>query len=131
MLRNTLRTPTKGGEKLYTALSGSAPVENSILLATPETDPSMSAGQIRFYENGEIVTRPAANTLDSALIGSRGIVLFDKTATNKVRSFLPEVSQRETHKITRAERQQLITSDGTSISVGRKVPVVVGGELRD
>lgn len=131
MLRNTLRTPTKGGEKLYTALSGSAPVENSILLATPETDPSMSAGQIRFYENGQIVTRSGANTLDSTLIGSRGIVLFDKTATTKVRSFLPEVSQRETYKITRAERQQLVTVDGTSIAVGRKVPVVVGGELRD
>lgn len=131
MLRNALRTPTKGGQKLYTALSGSTPIENSILLATPETDPSMTAGQIRFYENGEIVTRPGANTIDSALIGSRGIVLFDKTATNKVRSFLPEVSQRETYEVVRAERQQLVTADGGAIPVGRKVPVVVGGELHD
>lgn len=131
MLRNTLRTPTKGGEKLYTALSGSTPIENSILLATPETDPSMTAGQIRFYENGEIITRPAANTVDSALIGSRGIVLFDKTSTIKVRAFLPEVSQRETHQIVRAERQQLVTKNGSSIPVDRKVPVVVGGKLHD
>ena len=131
MLRNTLRTPTKGGEKLYTALSGSTPIENSILLAIPETDPSMTAGQIRFYENGEIVTRPAANTLDSALIGSRGVVLFDKTATNKVRSFLPEVSQREIYKVVRAERQQLVTENGGAIPVGRKVPVIVGGALHD
>lgn len=131
MLRNTLRTPTKGGEKLYTALSGSTPIENSILLATPETDPSMTAGQIRFYENGEIITRPAANTVDSALIGSRGIVLFDKTSTSKVRAFLPEVSQRETHQIVRAERQQLVTKNGSSIPVDRKVPVVVGGKLHD
>lgn len=131
MLRNALRTPTKGGEKLYTALSGSTPIENSILLATPETDPSMTAGQIRFYENGEIVTRPAANTIDNALVGSRGIVLFDKTATNKVRSFLPEVSQRETYKVVRAERQQLVTENGSSIPVGRKVPVIIGGTLHD
>lgn len=131
MLRNTLRTPTKGGEKLYTALSGSTPVENSILLATPETDSSLSAGQLRFYEGGEIVNRPAANTLDSALVGARGIVIFDKTATNKVKSFLPEVSQRESYTIVRAERQQIVTKDGGSISVGRKVPVVVQGELHD
>lgn len=131
MLRNTLRTPTKGGEKLYTALSGSTPIENSILLGTPETDSSLMAGQLRFYENGEIVTRPAAGNLDNALVGARGIVLFDKTSTNKVKSFLPEVSQRETYQIVRAERQQLITENGGAIPVGRKVPVVIAGTLRE
>lgn len=131
MLRNTLRTPTKGGEKLYTAISGSTPVENSILLATPETDPALQAGQLRFYENGEIITRPSANALDSALVGARGIVIFDKLSTNKVQSFLPEVSQRETYTVVRAERQQIVTEDGGVIPVGRKVPVIVEGELRD
>lgn len=131
MLRNTLRTPTKGGEKLYTALSGSTPVENSILLATPETDSSLQAGQLRFYEGGQIVTRPAANSIDSALVGARGVVLFDKTATNKVKSFLPEVSERETYTVVRAERQQIVTKEGGQIAVGRKVPVVVQGALQD
>lgn len=130
MLRNTLRTPTRGGEKLYTALSGGAPVENSILLATAATDPSLPAGQLRFYENGEIVNRPAAGTLDSALVGARGTVLFDKQATGKVRSFLPEVSDRVTYTVVRAERQQLVTENG-SITIGRKVPVVAEGELHD
>ena len=131
MLRNTLRTPTKGGEKLYTALSGSTPVENSILLATPETDSSLQAGQLRFYEGGQIVTRPAANSIDSALVGARGVVLFDKTATSKVKSFLPEVSERETYTVVRAERQQIVTQEGGQIAVGRKVPVVVQGALQD
>lgn len=130
LLRNTLRTPTKDGEKLYAALSGGTPVENSILLATAETDPGLPAGQLRFYENGEIVNRPAAGSLDAALVGARGTVLFDKTATAKVRSFLPEVSDRVTYTVVRAERQQLVTDSG-SINVGRKVPVVAEGELHD
>ena len=131
LLRNTLRTPTKEGEKLYAALSGGTPVENSILLATPETDPSLPAGQLRFYESGEIVNRPAAHALDSALVGARGTVLFDKLAPNKVSSFLPEVSERETYTVQRAERQQIVTEEAGPIPVGRKVQVVVEGELRD
>ena len=130
MIRNTLRTPTKGGEKLYAALSGGSPVENSILLATPATDPSLQAGQLRFYEGGEIVNRPSAGTIDSALVGARGTVLFDKKATSKVRSFLPEISDRVTYTVVRAERQQLVTEEG-SINIGRKVPVVAEGDLND
>ncbi|MFR4972559.1 MAG: hypothetical protein ACLUB2_03725, partial [Butyricicoccus pullicaecorum] len=48
-----------------------------------------------------------------------------------VKSFLPEVSERETYTVVRAERQQLVTQEGGQIAVGRKVPVVVQGELHD
>ena len=130
MLLNTLQAPRKdaSASKLMQSSVANSTIENSILLATSETDDDLRQGQARFYENGELVTRSMAATLDRCLIGTRGTVLFDKVTTSKVRAFVPENSDSETITVKQSYPDR-IEIEGEKIKVGSKTPVVLNGEI--
>lgn len=129
MLLNTLQaTPKKDGTKLLMNTVATSTVEDSILLATAETDSDLRKGQARFYESGAIQIRSLADTLDRALIGTRGTVLFDKVTTNKVRAFVPKSADSETITVKQAYADHIETTD-QKLKVPSKTPVVLNGTL--
>ncbi len=131
MLLNTLQaTPKKEGGKLLMNSVASSTVEESILLATDETDSELRRGQARFYESGAIQIRSLADTLDRALIGTRGTVLFDKITTSKVRAFVPENSDSESITVKQAYADRIETAD-QKLKVPAKTPVVLNGTLNE
>lgn len=128
LLLNTLQAAPKKGDKLLMNTVASSTVEDSILLATSDTDSELRLGQVRFYENGSIQIRSMATTIDSSLIGTRGTVLFDKVSTSKVRAFVPANGDSETITVKRAYADRIETAD-SKYKVPTKTPVVLNGEL--
>ncbi len=129
MLLNTLQaTPKEGSALLYNSVSESK-IEDSILLATAETDADLSAGQAQFYESGTIITRRTLQLPASSLVGQRGTVLFDKENTGKVCAFLPDTDATEVLSVASASVQSFVTTDGTTRKVANDTPVVLNGEV--
>ncbi len=129
MLLNTLQaTPKEGSALLYNSVAETK-VEDSILLATAETDADLSAGQAQFYESGSIVTRRTLQQPASSLVGQRGTVLFDKENTGKVCAFLPDTEDTQVLSVASASGKAFVTTDGTTCKVDNDTPVVLGGEV--
>lgn len=108
LLRNTLRTPTKEGEKLYAALSGGTPVENSILLATPETDPRCRPASCASMSPARSsIARP--RTRWTARLSARAVP-YSSISSRPTRSApsCPRCLNAKPTRIQRAERQQIV-----------------------
>lgn len=131
MLLNTLQASPKEGDKLLMHSVASNSIDNSILLATYETDSDLRNGQASFYEGGTIINRPMEGTLDKSVVGTRGTVLFDKTTTSKVRAFVPDSGNVETVDVKQARVDSLESEGGQKYKVPRKTQVVLDGELLD
>ena len=130
LLLNTLQASPKDGDALLMH-NISKSVEDSILLSTDETDSDLRKGQASFYESGSIITRPMQDTLDKALIGTRGTVLFDKNTPSKVRAFVPDSGNVEIVEVGQSKVDSLESKDGQTYKVPRKTQVVLNGELLD
>lgn len=129
LFRNTLTAKRKDGSSMLSMFSGGSPVEHSILVATGETDSTLTASQARFYEDGELVVRQVAGAIDSTVVGSQGVVIFDKDRPSHVRGFLPDQSISRDAVIRSVEPEGLDTDMGY-VKIPRKTPVVILGEVR-
>lgn len=128
LMLNTIQADTKKGTKLIMNNVASSSVEDSILLATSETDSDLRNEQALFYEGGTLQTRALASALDRSLIGARGTVFFDKVSTTKVRTFLPQNADSEDIVIKQSYADRIKTATD-EFKIPSKTPVVRNGEL--
>ncbi|NBI81151.1 S-layer homology domain-containing protein [Clostridiaceae bacterium] len=130
LFRNTLTAQKKDGSPMLSAFSGGTPVEHSVLVSTGGTDSTLTASQATFYENGELVTRQVVGEIDPSVVGSQGVVIFDKYRTDHVRGFLPDQSTSRDILVRQVEPDGLVPDDGTGfIKIPRHTPLVVLGEV--
>lgn len=130
MLLNALQaTPKEGNALLYSTVSETK-AEDSILLATSETDSDLTTGQAQFFENGTLITRRTTKLPDQSLIGQRGTVLFDKENDGKVIAFLPDTNDTEVLTTTTTNVSSFDTTNGKNYKIANDTPVVINGEIR-
>lgn len=141
LFRNTLTSENKEGKPLLASLSGADPITDSILVATSETDSSLTKGYAAFYEGKfdpdqeagkemELVKRRVVGEIDSAIVGSHGTVIFDKEDTEAVRGFLPDQRTSREIVLSRIEPEGLLGDDGSGfVYIPRNTPLVVNGKV--
>lgn len=115
LLLNTLGTPLKGGESgLLLDKVASSTVQNSILLATSDTDASLASNEAIFYEDGTVTETPrkTAGTLDKSLIGVRGTMIIGKT-DKAVIGIVPGDGQTETDTVNTVAADRIETDART------------------
>lgn len=147
LFRNTLTMDDKEGKPLLTRFTGVEPKQNVILIATSETDSTLNASYATFYENldkieefptdedgnqteKKVTTRRVVGSIDPALIGSHGTIIFDNDEKESVRGFLPD--QRLTREVVleRVEPEGLLGDDGSGfVYISRDTPLVVRGKI--
>lgn len=128
--RNLLTTKTKDGSS-FISTSFPSSVEDSILLATYETDPELSYGEARFHEGAEgsePIVRKIDGTLPLSLVGCQGIAVLATKDPLTVRGFIPDTSAYKTAVVKRSYADRIETEDGT-YKVSRTAKLVVNGAL--
>lgn len=95
MLLNTLGVKQKDGDLLLKKVA-SGVVENSILLATSETNSKLRAGEALFFENSDVQTRATIGSLDQSMVGLSGTVIFDKDNDSVAIGIVPNHNKVET-----------------------------------
>lgn len=129
MLRNILEISKKGGDMLLKSAFPNI-VQDSILLATSETDSDLSSGQARFFESADSIERYTMNTIGQSLIGAKGYVVFDVNQKNKVKGFLPESQAAQTFVVKKSYADKLETTTGT-LKPTSSTPVILNGKKVD
>lgn len=147
LFRNTLVAEDKESKPLLTRFTGAEPKQNVILIATSDTDSTLTASQATFYEDldkieefptdkegnsteKKVKTRRVVGAIDPSLVGSHGTIIFDKDDSESVRGFLPD--QRLTREVVveRVEPEGLLGDDGSGfIYISRDTPLVVRGNI--
>lgn len=116
MLINTLGAQPKDseGSSLLNKVASST-VENSILLATSETDPSLASDEAIFFEDGAVAAAPrkTAGTLDRSLIGVYGTIVIGKGEKNAAVGVVPNNSKTETYEVTNVSADGITTTTQT------------------
>lgn len=95
MLLNTLGVKQKDGDLLLKKVA-SGVVENSILLATSETNSNLRAGEALFFENSDVQIRATVGSLDQSMVGLSGTVIFDKDNDSVAIGIVPNHNKVET-----------------------------------
>ena len=95
MILNTLGVKQKDGELLLKKVA-SGVVENSILLATSETNSNLRSGEALFFENSDVQIRATVGSLDQSMIGLSGTVIFDKDNDSVAIGIVPNHNKVET-----------------------------------
>ena len=95
MLLNTLGVKQKDGDLLLKKVA-SGVVENSILLATSETNSKLRAGEALFFENSDVQIRATVGSLDQSMVGLSGTVIFDKDNDSVAIGIVPNHNKVET-----------------------------------
>ncbi len=137
LFRNTLTAQMKDGKSMLSSLSGGTPVEHSILVATSATDSTLTASQAVFYEpggedgKGTLMKRQLIGQIDATLVGTQGVVIFDRARTDHVRGFLPDQSTSRQILATRVEPDGILTEDAGFIEIPRHTPLVALGNVGD
>lgn len=147
LFRNTLVAEDKESKPLLTRFTGAEPKQNVILIATSDTDSTLTASQATFYEDldkieefptdkegnsteKKVKTRRVVGAIDPSLVGSHGTIIFDKDDSESVLGFLPD--QRLTREVVveRVEPEGLLGDDGSGfIYISRDTPLVVRGNI--
>lgn len=125
LLCNTLLTENKEGT-LFAAVSSSVGSSDSILLATSQVDPNLSANQAVVYLNGETQTYACAGTLSASLCGLRGLPVFQNRTQNRLRGFIADFRGAETETV-KAVSSGVLTLESDSVTVPRDTMTVAGG----
>ena len=111
MLLNTLgATPKEGDILLKKVASGT--VENSVLLATSETNGKLRSGMALFYEDGNVQQRSTIGTLDKSMIGISGTVVFDKKNSAVAIGIVPNHNKVEVVSVRTAAANGVTTESG-------------------
>lgn len=137
LFRNTLSAQMKDGKSMLSKISGGEPIEHSILVATGDTSPTLTASQATFYEpggengEGKLVTRQVVGQIDASVVGSQGVVVFDKELTDHVRGFLPDQSTAREIKAERIDPDGILDGDTGFIEIPRKTPLVALGKVSE
>lgn len=130
LLLRTLLAETKDGGKLIDNIASST-IEDCILLATSETDSSLSANEAIFYENGAIDETPrrTAGTLDKGMIGVYGTLLIGKEPDRVALGVVPDQNRVETLSVVSAAADGVQTTTQT-FRPSRDAKLFIGGERR-
>lgn len=138
LFRNTLTAQTRDGKSMLSSLSGGDPVEHWILVATGDTDASLTASEATFYEpgggengRGELHTKKLVGQIDPSVVGFQGVIIFDKSRPDHVRGFLPDQSISREIVAQRVEPDGILTEEFGFIKVPRHTPLVALGAVHD
>lgn len=143
LFRNTLTAKTKKGESMLSTISGGTPIEHAILVATGETDSTLTASEATFYEesggergeegkpSGALHTRKLVGAIDASVVGSQGVIIFDKDRPDHVRGFLPDQSTSREVVPVRVDPDGLSVEETGFIEVPRHTPLVAFGEVHE
>lgn len=124
MLLNTLAAKPKEGETLLKRIASST-IENSILLATSETNSKLRTGEALFYEGGDVIVRATTALLDKSMVGVNGTVILDKDNTNTVLGIVPNRNKVEMVTV-RGTAADGISTDSGMIKPDRNLPLYTG-----
>lgn len=130
MLMNTLGTSLKGDDSgMLLDKVASSTIKDCILLATSETNSSLSSSEALFYENGTLNKSPrrTSGTLDKSLIGVQGTIVIGKGDDKVAIGVVPNGNKTESHSVSSVSSDRIVT-DAQTIRPDRSTPLYVAGE---
>lgn len=129
LIRNLLTLDTKESGKFLS--TGFTAGDEAILVATSETDPKLDEGKLRFSDmKGETTEIMNPGSISQSMLGVRGTLIYDKTASSRLKGFLAGDTDARQVAVKSATAEYIETDQG-KITIPRLAKCYVYGKVSD